>query len=222
VLAAALADPYYEARAEACRAITALDRHLSDQGRARVIAGLIRLLGDRWLEVAAAAAEALGHVGGDADARPALLALVDHKYWLVRAAGLRACTPSSNGPGGRPRHARTGRARVRADRHRLQAGVHDPDVVRPAHPGHRHEEERGVIHLIGHLLEGGYRAWSFLRLLDYLSVRAIGAALFAFVSCSSRCPLMWYLHRRGLVDQMRETGVRRRSTRLARRRWAAR
>jgi UDP-N-acetylglucosamine--N-acetylmuramyl-(pentapeptide) pyrophosphoryl-undecaprenol N-acetylglucosamine transferase len=89
VLAAALADPYYEARAEACRAITALDRHLSDQGRALLIAGLIALLRDRWLEVAAAAAEALGHVGGEADARPALLALVDHKYWLVRAAALR-------------------------------------------------------------------------------------------------------------------------------------
>jgi UDP-N-acetylglucosamine--N-acetylmuramyl-(pentapeptide) pyrophosphoryl-undecaprenol N-acetylglucosamine transferase len=89
VLAAALSDPYYEARAEACRAITALDRQLTDQGRARLIAGLIALLGDRWLEVAAAAAEALGHVGGEADARPALLALVDHKYWLVRAAALR-------------------------------------------------------------------------------------------------------------------------------------
>jgi len=89
VLAAALADPYYEARAEACRAITALDRHVSDEGRARLIAGLIGLLRDRWLEVAAAAAEALGHVGGETDARPALLALVDHKYWLVRAAGLR-------------------------------------------------------------------------------------------------------------------------------------
>ena len=89
VLASALTDPYYEVRAEACRAITALDRHLSDQGRARLIAGLISLLRDRWLEVAAAAAEALGHVGGDADARPALLALVDQKYWLVRAAALR-------------------------------------------------------------------------------------------------------------------------------------
>jgi UDP-N-acetylglucosamine--N-acetylmuramyl-(pentapeptide) pyrophosphoryl-undecaprenol N-acetylglucosamine transferase len=89
VLAAALADPYYEVRAEACRAITALDRHLSDQGRARLITGLIALLGDRWLEVAAAAAEALGHVGGEADARPALLAQVGHKYWLVRAAALR-------------------------------------------------------------------------------------------------------------------------------------
>jgi len=89
VLAAALADPYYEARAEACRVITVLDRHLSDGGRTRLIAGLITLLRDRWLEVAAAAAEALGHVGGEADARPALLALKAHKFWMVRAAGLR-------------------------------------------------------------------------------------------------------------------------------------
>ena len=65
-----------------------------------------------------------------------------------------------------------------------------------------------MIHLIGHLLEGGYRAWSFLRLLDYLSVRAIGAALFAFILVLAVMPrFMWYLHRRGLVDQMRETGV---------------
>jgi UDP-N-acetylglucosamine--N-acetylmuramyl-(pentapeptide) pyrophosphoryl-undecaprenol N-acetylglucosamine transferase len=89
VLAAALTDPYYEARAEACRAITALDRQLSEEGRARLIAGIIGLLGDRWLEVASAAAEALGHVGGETDARPALLALVEHKYWIVRAAALR-------------------------------------------------------------------------------------------------------------------------------------
>jgi UDP-N-acetylglucosamine--N-acetylmuramyl-(pentapeptide) pyrophosphoryl-undecaprenol N-acetylglucosamine transferase len=89
VLAAALADPYYEARAEACRAITLLDRHLSDGGRMRLIAGLIDLLRDRWIEVAAAAAEALGHVGGAADARPALLALKEHRFWMVRAAGLR-------------------------------------------------------------------------------------------------------------------------------------
>jgi UDP-N-acetylglucosamine--N-acetylmuramyl-(pentapeptide) pyrophosphoryl-undecaprenol N-acetylglucosamine transferase len=89
VLVAALADPYYEARAEACRAVTVLDRHVSDGGRTRLIAGLITLLRDRWLEVAAAAAEALGHVGGEADARPALLALKAHKFWMVRAAGLR-------------------------------------------------------------------------------------------------------------------------------------
>jgi len=65
-----------------------------------------------------------------------------------------------------------------------------------------------VIHLIGHLLAGGYRAWSFLRLLDYLSVRAIGAAMTAFILMLVVMPrVIWYLHRRGLVDQTRETGV---------------
>jgi len=65
-----------------------------------------------------------------------------------------------------------------------------------------------VISLIGQLLEGGYRAWSFLRLLDYLSVRAIGAAMTAFILVLVVMPrYMWYLHRRGLVDQTRETGV---------------
>jgi UDP-N-acetylglucosamine--N-acetylmuramyl-(pentapeptide) pyrophosphoryl-undecaprenol N-acetylglucosamine transferase len=88
-LSAALEDPYFEARAEACRTITALDRYLSPAGRARLIAGLVGLLRDRWIEVAAAAAEALGHVGGPQEARPALVALQDHKFWLVRAAALR-------------------------------------------------------------------------------------------------------------------------------------
>ena len=88
-LAAALEDPYYEVRAEACRAVTALDRDLTPDGRARLVAGIIRLLKDRWIEVIAAAAEALGHVGGPGDARPALVALWDQKFWMVRAAGLR-------------------------------------------------------------------------------------------------------------------------------------
>ena len=89
VLETALSDPYYEARAEACRSVTALDRHLSEAGRARLIASLVGLLHDRWVEVAAAAAEALGHVGGEADAMPALLAMRDCKRWTVRAAALR-------------------------------------------------------------------------------------------------------------------------------------
>ena len=88
-LAAALEDPYYEARAEACRAVTRLDRDLSPGARTRLVAGLIRLLRDRWIEVIAAAAEALGHVGGPDDARLALVALWDQKFWMVRAAGLR-------------------------------------------------------------------------------------------------------------------------------------
>ncbi len=65
-----------------------------------------------------------------------------------------------------------------------------------------------MIHAMGHLLTGGYRAYSFLRLLDYLSVRSIGAAMTAFILVLVVMPrFMWYLHRRGLVDQTRDTGV---------------
>ncbi|MCX6549720.1 MAG: phospho-N-acetylmuramoyl-pentapeptide-transferase [Acidobacteria bacterium] len=65
-----------------------------------------------------------------------------------------------------------------------------------------------MIHLFGHLLEGGYRAYSILRLLDYLSTRAIGAAMTAFILMLVVMPrFIWYLHHRGLVDQTRETGV---------------
>lgn len=65
-----------------------------------------------------------------------------------------------------------------------------------------------MIHLLGHLLEGGYRAYSFLRLLDYLSIRAIGAAMLAFGLMLIVMPrFIWYLHQRGFVDQIRSTGV---------------
>jgi len=65
-----------------------------------------------------------------------------------------------------------------------------------------------MIHLLGHLLEGGYRAWSFLRLFDYLTVRAIAAAMTAFIVVLAAMPrFIWYLHGRGLVDQVRDTGV---------------
>jgi HEAT repeat protein len=52
------------------------------------VAGLVRLMGDRWLEVAAAAAQALGKVGHEHDALPALLGLQDAKLWRLRAAAL--------------------------------------------------------------------------------------------------------------------------------------
>lgn len=88
-LEAALADPYYEVRAESARTIAALDASLSEAARDRLLARLTTLLGDRWLEVAAVAAETLGHVGDEARALPVLVALQDHRYWVVRAAGLR-------------------------------------------------------------------------------------------------------------------------------------
>jgi hypothetical protein len=53
------------------------------------VAALVGGLSDRNLEAAAAAAEALGAIGGEADALPALLRLSDYRFWKVRAAALR-------------------------------------------------------------------------------------------------------------------------------------
>jgi hypothetical protein len=39
--------------------------------------------------VAAAAAETLGQIGDESNALPVLVALQDHRYWLVRSAALR-------------------------------------------------------------------------------------------------------------------------------------
>jgi UDP-N-acetylglucosamine--N-acetylmuramyl-(pentapeptide) pyrophosphoryl-undecaprenol N-acetylglucosamine transferase len=85
-LLAGFDDPYFEVRAEAARTSALLAGGLSD--RAGLIAGLRRLLADRWLEVAAAAAQALGKVGRSDDALPALLALQDARFWRLRAAAL--------------------------------------------------------------------------------------------------------------------------------------
>jgi UDP-N-acetylglucosamine--N-acetylmuramyl-(pentapeptide) pyrophosphoryl-undecaprenol N-acetylglucosamine transferase len=89
VLLRALADPYYEARVEAARTVATLGHRLSDAGRRLAVEGLVRCLGDRWLEVAASAAESLGRVGAEAEALPALLGLRVHRFWMVRAAALR-------------------------------------------------------------------------------------------------------------------------------------
>jgi UDP-N-acetylglucosamine--N-acetylmuramyl-(pentapeptide) pyrophosphoryl-undecaprenol N-acetylglucosamine transferase len=88
-LIGALSDPYYEARAEAARTIARLEALLSDDARARLLARLVALLHDRWLEVAAVAAESLGRIGDASTALPALLALRDERQWIVRSAGLR-------------------------------------------------------------------------------------------------------------------------------------
>jgi UDP-N-acetylglucosamine--N-acetylmuramyl-(pentapeptide) pyrophosphoryl-undecaprenol N-acetylglucosamine transferase len=94
-------DPYYEVRAEAARTVSALSDFLLD--RTAVVAGLISLLQDRWLEVAVAGAEALGRVGSRHDALPALLAMQDARYWVVRAAALRGLLSLvERGEGGDP------------------------------------------------------------------------------------------------------------------------
>ncbi len=106
----AFADPYFEARAEAARTAAVLAPELRD--RAAVVAGLRRLLGDRWMEVAVAAAQALGQVGGREDALPALLALKEARYWRLRAAALEGLVSLvERGEGGDPK------ALMRAARH---------------------------------------------------------------------------------------------------------
>ena len=85
-IVATFSDPYFEARAEAARAVSALAAHLA--GREPVIRGLVGLLDDRWMEVAGAAAMALGRVGGAGDALPALVRLGEARYWRLRSAAL--------------------------------------------------------------------------------------------------------------------------------------
>ncbi len=81
-----LTDPYFEVRAEAARTAMLLADRLTD--RSALVRGLQCLLSDRWLEVAAVAAQALGKVGHAHDALPALLALQNARYWWLRAAAL--------------------------------------------------------------------------------------------------------------------------------------
>lgn len=85
-LLTACGDPYFEVRAEAARTAARLAARLTDCD-ATVVA-LSGLLSDRWLEVASAAAQALGQVGHAHDALPALLALQDARLWRLRAAAL--------------------------------------------------------------------------------------------------------------------------------------
>ncbi len=101
-IVSAFRDPYYEARAEAARSAQALAPKLID--RPAVVRGLRELLHDRWIEVAEAAAEAIGHVGSREDGLPALLELSDERFWKVRAGALRGLLALvERGEGGDPR-----------------------------------------------------------------------------------------------------------------------
>jgi UDP-N-acetylglucosamine--N-acetylmuramyl-(pentapeptide) pyrophosphoryl-undecaprenol N-acetylglucosamine transferase len=85
-LLAGLEDPYYEVRAEAAHAAAFFSDRLSSPGD--LIAGLLTLLTDPKIDVSVAAAEALGKIGGEHDALPALLGLWDTRFWKMRAAVL--------------------------------------------------------------------------------------------------------------------------------------
>ncbi len=65
-----------------------------------------------------------------------------------------------------------------------------------------------MIYFLGRFFHPRFELFSFLRLVDYLSARAIGAALTAIVLTLFFTPIfIRYLHRHGFVDQWRDTGV---------------
>ncbi len=86
-LLTAFDDPYYEVRAEAAHAAAFFSRRISSPKQP--ISALLKLLTDRNIDVSTAAAEALGKLGGEFDALPALLGMWDTRLWKLRAAVLR-------------------------------------------------------------------------------------------------------------------------------------
>ena len=65
-----------------------------------------------------------------------------------------------------------------------------------------------MIYFLGRYLYSHFEHLSFLRLADYITVRAIGAAVTAIILTMYLTPIIIrYLHRKGLVDQQRSTGV---------------
>jgi UDP-N-acetylglucosamine--N-acetylmuramyl-(pentapeptide) pyrophosphoryl-undecaprenol N-acetylglucosamine transferase len=81
-----LKDPYYEVRAESANAAAFFGSRLASKNL--FITALLKLLDDGNIDVGTGAAEALGKLGGEQDAFPALLHLWDTKYWKMRAAAL--------------------------------------------------------------------------------------------------------------------------------------
>ena len=82
-----LNDPYYEVRAESAHAIAFFGERLAS--KKQLLSALLRLLSDSNIDVSTAAAEALGYIGGENDALPALLGLWDSRLWRMRASVLR-------------------------------------------------------------------------------------------------------------------------------------
>jgi phospho-N-acetylmuramoyl-pentapeptide-transferase len=65
-----------------------------------------------------------------------------------------------------------------------------------------------MIYFLGKLLHPQFEWFSFLRLVDYITARAIGAALTAILLTLFFTPkFIRYLHLRGYVDQWRNTGI---------------
>lgn len=85
-LLAAMEDPYFEVRAQACRTAAHFGRYLA--GRDACINRVLECLDDECFEVVIEAAKALGEVGTDWKAARALLSMNESNYWQVRNAAL--------------------------------------------------------------------------------------------------------------------------------------
>ncbi|ROQ90858.1 UDP-N-acetylglucosamine--N-acetylmuramyl-(pentapeptide) pyrophosphoryl-undecaprenol N-acetylglucosamine transferase [Desulfosoma caldarium] len=83
---AAMEDPYYEVRAQACRAVSHFGKYLA--GKESWLKAVLEKLEDRCFEVKVEAARALGEVGTDGRAMEALLNLGEAFHWQVRNAAL--------------------------------------------------------------------------------------------------------------------------------------
>ena len=65
-----------------------------------------------------------------------------------------------------------------------------------------------MIYFLGQLLQASAKELGFLRLVDFISVRSIAAALTAILLTMMLTPVfIRYLHRRRIVDQLRDTGI---------------
>ena len=82
-----LEDPYYEVRAESAHAAAFFGCRLASPKS--FISVLLKRLTDPNIDACVAAAEALGKLGGEFDALPALLGMWDARLWRIRAGVLR-------------------------------------------------------------------------------------------------------------------------------------
>jgi UDP-N-acetylglucosamine--N-acetylmuramyl-(pentapeptide) pyrophosphoryl-undecaprenol N-acetylglucosamine transferase len=85
-LLAALEDPYFEVRAQACRSAAHFARFLA--GKGSWINRITECLEDDCFEVVTEAARALGEIGTDWKAAEALFSMSESHYWQVRNAAL--------------------------------------------------------------------------------------------------------------------------------------
>ena len=85
-LLAALEDPYFEVRAQACR--SAAHFGLFAAGKKLWMNGIVERLEDDCFEVVIEAARALGEIGTDWEAAEALFSMNESHYWQVRNAAL--------------------------------------------------------------------------------------------------------------------------------------